>query len=316
MSLNRIEIRHFQSLRKVDLDLGQLTVIVGASSSGKSALMRAFRGIASNVRGTSVITRGQKKAAITVRTDTHTITLERSEVSGLYRVADLVESGSELVYTKLNGGVPDTVTKVLRIAPAPAGGSSVNFASQFDRPYLLDDSGANVARVLGELTNVNTIFEAVRLANKRRLAASSLLKTRRADLAATQTRLEEIGGLKSRMEATARAQLLFDQARLITERMDRLSQARNALLAEEAHAGQLAAQAQITLPDGTELADTFTRFADLVNLLRRSEEKTRAWSTAQSLQVNTQQTVTFLEQELATLLKDNGVCPTCGQSTV
>lgn len=314
MSLTRVEIRHFQSLRKVDLDLGQLTVIVGASSSGKSALIRAFKAVASNVRGTSVITRGQKHAAITVRTDYRTLTLERSETSGSYRLSD--GQGSELTFTKLNGGVPEAVTQALGIAPVPSTGSSVNFASQFDRPYLLDDSGANVARVLGELTNVNTIFEAVRLANKRRLAASSQLKTRRADLAATQTRLEQMEGLKRRLEAAAYAGQLHAKAEALQDRLSALHRAINVAAYEDEQARVMQAVADVALPDDTKLTEAYTRFVDLVTLLRRSEEATTTWARTQVVEADAERTVAQLENELTAKLREAQICPTCGQSTV
>src|SRR3954469_16106248 len=129
--LTHIAIRNFQSLRQVDLELGTFTVIVGPSSSGKSALMRAFKAVASNVRGSGMITRGQSQMAISYQTDTFTVTLERTEKAGLYRIANT--HGGETNFTKLNGEVPQQVTSALRLEPVPVNGTSVNFASQFDK---------------------------------------------------------------------------------------------------------------------------------------------------------------------------------------
>lgn len=312
MSLERIEIRNFQSLRKVDLDLGELTVIVGASSSGKSALMRAFRALASNVRGSGFITRGQKQAAITVRTKTHTVTLERSETAGTYRLAD--GSGTELTFTKLNGGVPEQITRALRIEPVPSGGSSVNFAAQFDRPYLLDESGANVARVLGELTNVSTIFEAVRNANKRRLAASSLLKTRQADLEVVRGRLLSFQGLTWRRKRLEVAEQLFIKARNLSERIERTERLLGTV--------QLAEQAQARfaklppVPDSTALDTVNNRYLDLVAKLRGVAAKTERWRKLDAEMMSGGHVVMDLENQLADLLREAGACPTCGQATV
>src|SRR5512139_766548 len=135
--LTHVEVRNFQSLKKVDIELGGFTVIVGASSSGKTAFMRALRALASNIRGTSFITQGEKKASITAHTDNNIVTLEKGETTGTYKINDKV-------YTKLAGGVPEGVSKTLNLQPITTESSSINFAGQFDRPYLLDDSGATV----------------------------------------------------------------------------------------------------------------------------------------------------------------------------
>lgn len=312
MSLERVEIRNFQSLRRVDLDLGAFTVIVGPSSSGKSALIRAFKAVASNVRGSSVITRGQKQAAITVRTKTHTITLERSETAGTYRLAD--GSGTELTFTKLNGAVPEHITKALRIEPVPSTGSSVNFAGQFDRPYLLDESGAAVARVLGELTNVSTIFEAVRAANKRRLAASSLLKTRQADLEVVKGRMGGFLSLKWRQARLEAAETIHERAQALNARIDRLEKAVARLTTAEQAATRLAVLP--VAPDLTALNQASTRLRDLIAQLRAVIA-----TTEKKRQVDDQVRKALAqevraENALAELLRQAGTCPTCGQSTV
>lgn len=313
MSLSRIEIRNFQSLRRVDLDLGQFTVIVGPSSSGKSALMRACRALASNVRGSSVITRGQKRAAITARLDHRTVTLERSETSGLYRLSD--GQGSELTYTKLNGGVPEAITNSLRIAPVPANGTSVNFASQFDRPYLLDDSGANVARTLGELTNVNTIFEAVRLANKKRLAASSLLKIRRADLDATKSKLAGFECLAERLVAVDLAEQMQRHAIRLREDLSDLEGNLKELNSAQSLLGEAQAVARHAPPDAERLSEVWDRFFSLYGALMEAGLRQQERAEAEREVQRTAQVLDSLNEEFTQLLHDAKVCPTCGQST-
>jgi predicted ATPase len=43
MYLNRLQIRYFRSLYKVDLDLKPLTILIGPNASGKSNLFKALR---------------------------------------------------------------------------------------------------------------------------------------------------------------------------------------------------------------------------------------------------------------------------------
>lgn len=308
--ITQLSVRNFQSLRNVDMELGSFTVIVGASSSGKSALMRAFRAVSSNVRGTNVITRGQKQMAISVRTDSHLVTLERSEATGTYRLAD---GSQELAFTKLNGGVPDAITSALRIEPVPSNGSSINFASQFDKPYLLDESGAVIARELGELTNVRAIFEAVRSANRIRNNAASTLRTREEDLKQLKTRMSEFSGLPERLKLVAEVTEEQERARKLQTAVDRLGTLTRYLV----DAGQMLAKAAVVEPPDIdpvrELLTPHQRLRTLITEIEAADEKV---IHAQVLMLGVKHRVSQLEQELATLLRDAGVCPTCGQRTL
>src|SRR6187402_3232806 len=164
--LQSIRCKNFQSLHDVDLELGKFTVIVGESSSGKSAFIRALKAVSSNQLNSDYITRGTKHSYVAVKTESATVTIERDQGGiSVYKVA---KTGSqESRYSKLNRQVPAEVTEILGITPSTLDEGSINFAGQFDPPYLLKDTGGSVAKTLGELTNVSTIFAAVKEANRR-----------------------------------------------------------------------------------------------------------------------------------------------------
>lgn len=305
MSLTEIHVRGFQSLKQADLELGTFTVIVGPSSSGKSALIRAFRALASNVRGTGIITRGQKQMAITARTDSHVISLERGERESAYRMTGADGAGS--VFTKLGGVVPEQVTAALRLDP---GTDSVNFAGQFDKPYLLDESGATIARQLGELTNVNQIFEAVRQANRVRASTLTSLRTRTADLAQVRLELREFEGLSERLKAYARAESLDERRRRLSAQAGRLETATRALRVTES---ALEKYKPFEVPDAGPLSDLLARVTALRDLTFRWVAKSTEARTAATLHSARTQEAVGAEQALAGLLADAKVCPTCGQ---
>ncbi len=312
MSLSRVSIRNFQSLRSVDLDIGAFTVIVGPSSSGKSALMRACRAVASNVRGAGIITRGQKQMAITYASDTGSVTLERTEKAGTYRLH--TPATGEQVYTKLAGDVPADVTAALGLQPVPVGGTSVNFASQFDRPFLLAESGAVVARVLGELTNVNTIFEAVRTANKVRLSASGTLKTRQGDLQALKGRLLTFKNLPQQVALFEQTEKLYADSESLTAKISRLDSSIRALRIAERAIAKAAAPFPVPSPD--RLDEVLTRYLDLRGKQDRLlATRARLVTCADALQA-ARTAEAELTRQLADALHEAKVCPTCGQGTV
>lgn len=305
--IERVEVRNFQSLYDVKLDVAKFTVIVGPSSSGKSAFMRALRTLASNSRGTSFLSYGQTQASVSARGLDWTVTLERGAHNG-YKVST---SAGDDTFTKLGGAVPDRVTEILGIQPI-SDGMSINFADQFDRPYLVGETGQTVARVLGELTNVSRIFDAVREANRRRSGASSLLKTRKSDVEGLKTQAEQYRGLKERMAQIKSAESLVEQARFFETSAQRLEDVLDSLLVSQAALDKYA-EDLLPVPDLSvviDLRDKVFRLEATLDVLEdaASDYRRAALAIKESA---------LQEQELhsnihLTLVKA-GQCPTCGQ---
>jgi DNA repair ATPase RecN len=302
----RLRVHHYQSLRQVELGLGRLTVIVGPSSSGKSALIRALRMLICNARGTSYISHGAKAASVSLHFEDTIATIERSENHGAYR---LNVGGEELVFTKLAGAVPEAVTAALGI-PADDEGSSLNVAGQFDRPYLLTQSGGTVARVLGALTNVSIIFDAAREANRRRLSAQSTLRVRQHDLDGLRVHLQSFQDLPQRVQRVAE--------------LGRLARSAEALQGETSTLTRLLDAARTA---ETVLADHVVRTVpsmDGVNAaqlrLHTCQQLTTTITQAQQNAVTCQASLLHWQQRereehaaLHAALVNAGTCPTCGR---
>jgi DNA repair protein SbcC/Rad50 len=221
--LEKLVIHNFQSLKKVELELGKFTVIVGPSSSGKSAVLRAVRALASYARGSSVITSGEKSLAVSAHMQDHIVTFEKTATTGRYLLTDRATGETEK-FSKLNQKVPEQITKVLNIQPVTTTDASLNFAGQFDKPYLLGESASHVAKVLGDLTNVSTIFEAVKAANKKKLAVGALLKTRKSDLDGLLEQAQLFAGLAALRDAVQASESLLEQAEALEARQGRLEE--------------------------------------------------------------------------------------------
>lgn len=309
--IEAIRVRNWQSLTHLDLQLGRYTVIVGASSSGKTALMRAFKALASNVRGSSQLTRGTSTAAVTAILDDGEVTLEHKGGSWTYRSVVL---GHEETYTKLDGRVPAQITNVLGIAPVPTSGTSINFAGQFDRPYLLstDDSGAKVARVLGELTNVHLILAVVREANRRRSGMAATLKVREADLAATAAKVGLYADLPARLAAFSAAETIYERVQQLQVTVQRLRAAVEAL---EAAQRVLDHTVLPVVPDISGLEAVWERVQAFRALMDGylAAKGALDWAYVESKRLNGEETDAWERLQLA--LKSAGECPTCGRTT-
>lgn len=280
--IEKIHVRNFQSLHDVELELGPFTVIVGPSSSGKSALMRAMRTLTSNRRGDEFISHGERTASITAHTDRGTVTLTRSKrtTDNAYTVTPSDPAhplAPQRTFTKLGGDTPPEVSSFLGI-PAK---DPINYAGQFDKPYLLDDSAGEVARTLGGLTNVNIIFEAARESNRRKLQDSATLRTRSQDLEEIKNRVPGYRSLKTQDAALTQAETHITTARSLERRIARLSQALETIDAAERAVATLTPLANRTVPSPQPILDAAQRLTALRDALRAQQEARGALSATQ-----------------------------------
>ena len=312
--IQSIAIRNFQSIRKLDIDLSGFTVIVGPSSSGKSAFMRALKALISNSWERDNVSVGATSTAIQARTERGTVKLERAGRANDRYVLDV--DGAIKEYTKLGGSVPEAVTAFLGIDPIK-NDQSTNFAGQHDRPYLLTDSGGSVAAKLGALTNVGLLFDASREANRRKLETSKLSRLREADLTALSANLSDFQGLPDRLRRLADLEAKMSKLEQIAAMRDKLD--RTITTVEVAQAALDSAQREL---DTLSIIDI-----DLVpiqELRAQSHKLTALIGEIQALDSE----IAVHQAELAAATKgeeaakaeyqqyliDQGSCPVCGAS--
>lgn len=308
--IKSLDIRNFQSLEKVQLTLAPFTVIVGQSSSGKSALVRSLAALTSNRRGTEFISHGKTTSVITAEVDAGIVSLSRSSVVSKNKYTIIPEGAEPQVFTKLGGDVPPEVSTALRLVPK----DPVSVAQQFDRPFLLADSPAQAAQTLGAITNVHVIFDAAREANRRRLNGTQTLKTRTSDLESVNVKLAELDYLDTVVEFLGKAEKALAQAQEIDTKRNRLIHLVNVLRDTKHAVTEAQAKLSVSAPDIQPFLDVAARrdrLASLVAQLRASVSDFKAKS----------ELVSELEKEAEALsvsynetLQGLGQCPTCGQS--
>ena len=142
--LQSLTIQNFQSHAATALLFDpRLTVLVGASNHGKTAVLRAIGWVLRNrPLGTSFIRHGENIAMVTLRTDAGEI-VRRKARKGVneYHVAGEV-------LTALGSDVPEQVTALLNLGP-------INLADQLDRHFLLLDPPGQIARQLNEAVHLD-----------------------------------------------------------------------------------------------------------------------------------------------------------------
>lgn len=311
--LRKLAVRNFQSIRSADIELGKLTVIVGASNSGKSALLRAARVLANNANSPSFVKAGEAKSTILLALEDGTaVALDRGPSLSTYRIR-VQDSTQE--YPKSGVTVPADVSRILRLPVVE--GEEICFAFQFDRPFLLDATGSKVAKILGDLSNANVIYEAVREANRRRLDANGTLKVRLKDLEELKEKAGTFRDLPARMKAMEEAEALLEEAADVQTRLAALEGALSAVEAAEAALTHLEGSLP-RVPD-----EDFMR-----GLLDLADRRDELWKAIYAADIASGQMekmgeeIRSLEDREASLheayhgkLVEAGTCPTCGQAT-
>lgn len=306
--INEIEVANYQSLKGVKIRLGRFTVITGRTGAGKSGLIRAIRMLAFNARGTGYISRGEKQCWVIMSGSDDAGTAWVAEINrgskDLYRLIDGGLLADDKVFTKLGGKVPEAVSDTLRL-------SDINFAGQFDRPYLLDSTGGDVARVLGRLTNVTMLLRAAQEANRRRLQAAAELKTRQADLASLQEQAQQYATLPIERAAVAEAEAAVGAlARLCAERK------RLGCLVVDYDQAWRRLHSLVTVPEPPSLEMLDGLMAKRERLQALVTQLGHAQLSVRGQQIRVHDAVMHEEacqQELASYTDQWGACPACGQ---
>jgi exonuclease SbcC len=303
--LTELHVRNFQSLQKIDLTLERLTVVVGPSSSGKSALIRALKVLANNSRTSSFITHGAKKTAIRAVCPQGAATYSRDASSAAYSLARADEEPA--AYTKLAGSVPEPVRALLGLD------TELSFAGQFDKPYLLDSSGAEIAKTLGELTNVSLIFEAAKESNRKKLLANATLKIRQSDFDQILASLGKFVDLKEKLTQQKDLEESLVEIREMATKAMRLRELIDAIEINEASLKLLPDGKDV--PDIQETENIYQTLIHFKNLIKDFAEARIGISDADILIDQCSKELSDFEQELHSILVAAGRCPLCGQST-
>lgn len=213
----KLTIDNFQSIGHAELILDGLTVIVGPSDRGKSALLRAVEAALFNRAGEQFVRIGAKTAVVTLE-------LPEPDAAGVHRVR--WEKGKGVnkfdvdgaAYAKVGKGAPDALAAMgfrdtligarLKDDGKPEGGRLMRpqVARQFDGIFLLDDTGVFLSEVLVGLSRLSTLQRSIRFCNADARAAKSALTLRRQDAAsalAARDALLDVVGLRDRVTQLA-----------------------------------------------------------------------------------------------------------------
>lgn len=169
MIIKKIKLRNFQSHNDTEILLSEgLTVILGPTDNGKSAIIRALKWVLYNEpRGSDFITAGCKTCRVSLEMGDGTIiTRERDGSRNRYV---LQKGDCEQVFEGFGSNVPAEIINahgIPKIQIDTDKSTIVNLAEQLEPPFLLSESGGNRAKALGRLIGIHIIDAAQRATSR------------------------------------------------------------------------------------------------------------------------------------------------------
>ena len=159
--MKKIKIKNFQSHKSTELNLHpNVNIIVGQSSSGKTAIFRAVEWLNTNrPLGTRFISHGETQAEVTID-DVRGIKLDKGKTYYDLANNNKFDSGSN---------VPDLVTHALNL-------SSLNIQNQLDEHFLITSSPGEVARTFNKILNIEKVDEYVSKLTTQINTANTIIK--------------------------------------------------------------------------------------------------------------------------------------------
>lgn len=162
--IKSIELQNFQSHKKTEIKPappGQLTVIVGPSDSGKTALIRGLKWLAyNNPQGNDFIRVGTSGTLVSAfMADESKVSRYRTK-GGVNRYLLEPQGKTEQVFEGFGSAVPLEIQQALEIAPIDVGDMEfmLNLSEQLDGPFLGNQVSASArAKVLGKLSGVEEV---------------------------------------------------------------------------------------------------------------------------------------------------------------
>ncbi len=166
--IKSLHLINFQSHQNTWLELDPgLNIFVGESDQGKTAIIRALRWLFYNEpRGTGFIRVGETRCEVTaILSDETKVTRLRDETKRQNRYVINYPDGREMILEKFKNEVPLEVQQELGVYPLWIDTDQkleLNIARQLDSPFLIAESPANRAKIIGRIANLHIIDAAQR----------------------------------------------------------------------------------------------------------------------------------------------------------
>lgn len=351
----KVRVKNFQSIKDAEITVDGLTAITGPNNTGKSAMLRAIRGVAENTRGDKFVRYGEDSCEVELTFDDgHSVKwIKGPKVKPTYII-----DGGKPIYP--GQGVPDEVREILGMHAITAGGREVwpQIAKQLSgQVFLLDEPGSVLAEAVANVERVGRLNRSLKAAERDRRAATAELKVRLIDRDRQDEEVKAFDGLDDLASEVQQIEEAHQGAERVGKALAGLTALRDRLQKAQATVSSLEWADYIQVPKAgdseallTELEELerlrvrMTRARDRVSKFdgiqdvdvdidaRPAEKLASALATAEGLKgrlegvqskiqlmeralTKSEQDFTVSVSSVGEILGDMGECPICGTVT-
>lgn len=264
-------VQNFQSIKDATVVLDGFTVVTGQNNSGKSAFVRAIKGVFTNAAPGPLVRHGEAHLTVTLRFDDgSTVKWEKGwEKPGQKGGTVNRYTINGKVYDKVGSSPPEELYQLLQVGPVEVGTQKLwpQIADQFDGVlFLVGSTGSNIAEAVADVERVGKINSALRLAESDNRSTRSKLKVRREDLKESKDRVASFSDLDTHLATVSAIQEQSVRLQEIHNHLTQVKGIRSRMSTVKESLDALEGLSTIDLPE----RDTVARVEKVRNALGRS----------------------------------------------
>lgn len=260
-----IEVQGFQSIERARLKVEGFSALVGRSNIGKSAIVRAVRCALTNPNGTSYVRHRRDcerlhrkngktckcQATVRIRTEGFDLKWEKGDSVNRYTF------NNDAPYDKPGPGMPDFLAQA-GFAFVEAGDiGSIQISDQFAPIFLLNQSGAAIAEAISDVSRLDRINKATKLAEKDKRETSATRKVREGDVKDLEKQLSVYDGLDLALKLVGDADEALEAILEAQRKVEQLKHFYNLMISLAKEIRALQEAAKIDVADPEPLDETF-----------------------------------------------------------
>jgi exonuclease SbcC len=184
--LKELSLKNFQSHKDTKMEfVPGVNVILGASDSGKTAVLRALRWVIRNKPGGDAFrSTWGGDTAVSVSTEDGSVTRRKGTNENSYKL----EKQMPAIFTAFGSDVPEPIRAFFNI-------DEVNLQQQLDAPFLLSETPGQVAAYFNRVAGIDVIDTAMTNVKREIASISQTIKSTKEDVLSKKASLEKYADL-------------------------------------------------------------------------------------------------------------------------
>jgi DNA repair exonuclease SbcCD ATPase subunit len=227
--IQKIKISNFQKHKELEINLNKYNLIVGPSSSGKSAIFRALRFLFYGEWDRTYPNNIDEPTEVKITFD-NGIEIGRKKIahgekrlSSYYNTA-YIKEGNEIFKFENFGDTIPQIFNIINLKPISLGSKQIelNFSNQDDKLFILTESRFIKAKWLGRLYGAHLINNAISLMTKDKRNLIKEQEIKNEEIIEIKTNLKKYENLNDKKELLDYINNLFERYKKINELKDRI----------------------------------------------------------------------------------------------